>query len=371
MDTTPDTTPGTAPSPTTAPKLPSVPVEHLGELIEANPAVKGSPGRDVGVSVRLADGRYLWVFGDTIHNGQVLSNSAGIGRAGSNEVFDWADASGRLRQFIPFTPEEEAYNRDHRGDGSRWVLWPNAVAAVDGGRKVLVFFERSITNLKPGGGSTTGATGKPTIGVAEWEVPAAGNLGPIEALRVNDETFKGANLNAAYLDASGKTLWLLSCVRNGRCLTAKVAVDQATDGTKWTWWTGAGYSPNVSSGAALQFPDPESAFLGRKYPDGTPYFAAPFAGGNIAWDPASGLYLLGFTALPGYADIGYLRASRSPVGPWGPPLRFDLPTCDEPTCYAVSVHPELSKGAGTIGVSYHKGPVNHTAVVDISTITPG
>lgn len=361
---------GTDPPTTPTPRLPSVSVEHLGELTEANPAVGGNPGRDIGISVALADGRYLWVFGDTIHDDQTLSNSAGFGSAGSNEIHDWADGNGQLAQFIPYTPEEEAFNRAHKSDGSRWVLWPDAVAAVDGGKRVLIFFERSITNLQPGAGSTTGATGKPTIGMAEWSLAAA-SKGAIQARRVNDETFKGANLNAAYLDSSGSTLWLLSCSQKGRCQTAKVGVDDAWDGTKWTWWTGRGYSTDVRAGTPLAFPDPESTFLGRTYADGSPYVAAPFVGGNIAYYASKGLYLLAFTALPGYADYGYLRASHSPIGPWGPPLRFDLPACDEPNCYAVTVHPELSRGAGTVGISYHRDPVNHTALVDISTIQAG
>ncbi|MBI2704839.1 MAG: hypothetical protein HYX32_06070 [Actinobacteria bacterium] len=350
---------------TAKPRLPSAPTDENGTLTEANPAAAGNPSRDVGISVRLSDGRYLWVFGDTMYNGQTLSNTAGIAAAGSTAIYDEVDGNRRLTQFIPYNDEELAYNRAHAGDGSRWVLWPNAAVPLNGGTQVLIFFERSITNMQPGGGSTTGPTGKPVIGTAVWDV-AGGANGPIQARRVNDTTFYGANLNTAYLDASGSTVWLLSCVTNGRCLTAQVPADKATDGTAWRWWTGTGFTPDVRAGIPLPFPDPESVYLKRTYPDGAPFAAAPWAGGNIVYDPVRRLYLLAFTSWPGYADAGYLRTSPSPTGPWSPPIRFYLPGCDAADCYAVSVHPDLSRGPTTIGISYHLGSYNRTALVNIS-----
>jgi len=364
--------PGTEPPATTTTTVrPGAAVVDLGELTEANPRVPGNPGRDVGLSVRLADGRYLWLFGDTLIAGQVLSNTAGIAAAGSAAIFDQVDANGRLTQFIPYTAEEEEYNRAHRQEGSRWVLWPSAAIAVDGGTRVLVFFARGRTSILPGGGSSMAATGSLTVGVAEWKLADATRGGPLQARRLNDATFLGSNLFAAYPDPSDRSIWLISCGDRNVCRAAKASVADVADGTKWSWWTGNGFASHWRSGMPLAFPDPESAFFGLEYPDGEPFNAAPFAGGNVVWHPARQMYVFGFTAWPGFSNVGFVRASRGPAGPWGPPVRFVLPGCEQGHCYALTVHPEIAAGNDTIGISYHRPPFNRVATVDISHLTPG
>jgi len=133
----------------------------------------------------------------------------------------------------------------------------------------------------------------------------------------------------------------------GPCTVARVGVADVADADAYRYWNGATWIADRSGAVAVSMPD------GR---DGVTNL--PVGGVNVVYDPATALYVMGYSPWPGYTTQMALRVATSPEGPFSPPLILSLPGCVDALggeglfCYAAGVQPRFST-PGRLGVGWY------------------
>ncbi len=298
-------------------------------------------GRDGGYSVRAWRNDY-WLFGDSVleepddsgstWREQSLSRLAELSPARRVMRFEEPrDAQGHPRRLLPFTPEEAAYNAQHRGEecavppcGARWALWPGAALWDPVEQRVLVFYQ--LVHARPGPfnfeglGSSLAVWSGEDVAAAR-PVLAAGATHPTLLFQGHDPAFG----NAARIEDG--VLYAFGCVREElahRCQLGRVPLERALERRAWTFWDGRGFSGDLRDAKPVVEAAP-IFFIGRV--------------------ESLGQYLALYAAPMSNRVV--VRTSRALTGPWSDeqPV-FDVALLPSETLYDALAHEELSEDGG-------------------------
>ena len=288
-------------------------------------------GRDVGVSAPVA-GKVTWLFGDTVFtpascDGTNLRNStAGLGTLASiHVVAEPTDACGAPYEL--FTPRVP-----NRPDGTRVAFWPDSIVAHPNGTDGVVFYQRVAVR---------GLTDMVTEGTLVDELPASDpthieRSNEVELFGPADPSFVSSNLVAngyIYLYTANLTYQL-----------ARVPVTSYRDRSAYRFWTGSGWSPNITSATELRLGGVNGEEQGG------------LGGMTVSWNRYLGRYLMTHSD-PFESDV-MLRVASRPEGPWSPPTHVDVPDPDPSFVYgnySAREHPHYSPDGGkTIFVTYSR-----------------
>ncbi len=302
--------------------LPGPAVASAVDLGAVTDAAAASLWRDGGSSVLLG-GKVLWSFGDTIFpfkaddGSQLRTNTAALAVPGTPlAVSEPLDGKGAPAQFVPFTSDEVAENARIAPD-ERIALWPGAMINTDADH-ALVFVDK--LRIHPGYLNYQGLS-------TELALAAAGSTSAqrMGALFTAPEP---QFIHSAV--AKDGTLALYACETSGSCRVARAPLCSATQRAAYQFWTGSGWSTDVSR-AALDVPGSTSGF-------------------SVAWNEALGKFVSATSA--GFSNQVFLRTSPAPEGPWSDAvLAWTAPSA----IYAVYQHPELQLDGGRrIRISYSR-----------------
>ncbi|MCW2778621.1 MAG: hypothetical protein JWN17_2346 [Frankiales bacterium] len=286
-------------------------------------------GADQGSSLRLPDGRLLWVFDDTFQGAQAADGSRALGSRFVHNSLVLADR-GCLRgvtgptgaEVVPGTPD------------GQW-FWP-LHAVVDGGRLFLPS-SRVQRVVAPDGTSTFATSG---TWLAELTVPAGGTpvftgLWPTPASATPDTT---PQWGSAVAQAGGYT-YVYGTQRVaepfvfGKALyVARVPAGSLTDLPAWRFWTGTGWSATASSAQAVK------GAVG-----GVSTSLSVWRAGDGTWRA--------LTKKDDYLgkDVVLLRAPAA-TGPWSETVVGTSPSGAHPgeTTYNAFAHPEIALKGGDL-----------------------
>jgi hypothetical protein len=249
--------PATLPPPAVPPSEtngPDAGVESIRDLgpVRFLPAIRG---RDGGYST-LFDGRSVWVFGDTPLNPESVDGSrwrsstwgwtAKLDARHGVAIQEPLDRNGAPGEFLPFTPEELAYNAAHDRDAipddqrSRWRLWPAPLVVDPATGKALVFYGKVMARNGPLGFEAVGES------IATWDTVERPLVRPEVAPGTKEPTllFPAGDAPAATTAlAAGGWLYTFRCPRDGLtfpCILARVAFPDALTRSAWRFFAGNG-----------------------------------------------------------------------------------------------------------------------------------
>jgi hypothetical protein len=321
---------------------PAPPVPPLATVAEI-----GTVGQNRYVTCRdatysaLINGRSVWTFGDTcLRKGGVagdtfLDNSvAGTANLDASKGItlerDLADSQHVPLQFIPLTANELAFNATHAPN--EIALWPGQTVPDPKRHRELVFFASvyrgaSIGFTPQGGGI---AVANPTFTTVTRPVQNPDPNAPEPTYMWNAKEI--AYTNGYVLD--GNMLYLYGGDAVGlqtHVHVARVPLADALDKTKWTYFTGTGWSADKTASATI--------------------YRGGAAGDTVFFDAYLGVYVSVYQAYLSN-DIVY-RVADHPEGPWSnATLMYTARQGTDPS-YAARVHTEFSEGGGrTIYVTY-------------------
>lgn len=278
-----------------------------------NPSLPGVV-RGGGAAGRVGD-HILWTFGDTQLGATSRSSSAAFADPASPTLLsEPLDGAGAPLELLPLSTDEAA--------AGGWTLRPRAVLPF--AENGLIVYARARQDVHASVGM---ALVRPGSTVAE-RYP--------EVFTGSDPPFH----HAAALDAGD--LYLYACgATTARCRIARAPFATATDRTTYQFWTGAGWSPDVT-GAIEDVPGSSAGF--------TVWYVT---------------YLERFVALAGVAGSGRvtLRVAPQPEGPWSEAVVVvDLGAAIE----NVVGHPELDRDAGRrIYFSYQRAQEGEMRLVEV------
>jgi len=327
-------------SPPIAPPQFEVSVTELGPLR----FVDSIRARDGGYSAGW-HGRSVWTFGDTVletaaEDGERWRSSTWCftrdldAADGLADLSEPLDARGAPGEFVPFTPEEAAFNAEHNreelGDERRrYALWPGPVAVAPDGTSALVFYWKLTAgvgawNFASLGGSLArwNATGERPV----RDEVRPGTSEPTLLFPEGDANVgQGALVAGEHLYAYGVTTRGLSWP----CILARVRYADALDRDAWRFWAGAkGWVPDFREARAIMQSAPQM---------------------SVHWNAHLGRYLAIYGEPLGNALL--LRTAPAPEGPWSEPLRFHeglAPVGDDAWNYCGLGHAELQQEDGCI-----------------------
>lgn len=275
--------------------------------------------RDGGSSVPIA-GHILWAFGDTIFpflaadGTHLRSNSAALAPpAAPLSLSEPLDPNGAPFQFVPFTPDEAAFNASSSDE--RIALWPTTMVPWKDGSALVI-----IDRLKVHPGVLDYEELSTELGVVTGASTTASRLGAL--FRAPEPSFVHGAV------AKDGFLYLYACTPNALCRVARAPEGQATERAAYEFFAGADWSPDLETAVAT-------------VPGST-------AGFSVAWSESLGRFLAAST--PGFASFVEFRTAPAPEGPWSlPSVAFGTAS----PIYAVYLHPELSSDS-TVVVSYSR-----------------
>ncbi|MFE6509199.1 hypothetical protein ACFVDI_02600 [Nocardioides sp. NPDC057767] len=324
--------------------VPSGPVEDVDDLnritrLRAEPALQGG---DVGVSATLADGRSIWMFGDTLRAKEL----PGAGFVRNSMLLVEPDC---LRVVLPESGGAIIPDRD---DGVGY--WPMSVTTLDKPGYALVVVAAQRVRAT-GSGDVFGfeALG-PSI--AQFVVPDGGVPQLIAVTDVGaDDADTRRPMWGAAAAVSGEWLYLYGTAREpdpelgtGFSLhVARVEPDHVADPDRWTYWDGArwGRRPGAAS-ELIPAADGVSQTLSVFERDGRWYAFSK-----------SGEFL---------GDDLVFWTSSSPTGPFRaqPPVGT-LPSgvARGELRYMPLAHPDILEEPGSVIVSYSRNSTDFGAVL--------
>ncbi len=226
-------------------------VRDLGAM----PFAKEIRGRDGGYSACFK-GRSVWVFGDT-----VLDSNLDSGNNWRTSTCCWTtaidlqkgeitckeilDSQGLPSEFIPFTLDEEEYNRinnrqslpeEHR---SRWALWPGPIVIDPDSGQAYIFYFKVYAKPGPFNFEHVGAS------LAIWINPDEAVQRPVLAAETAEPTLlfpkgdvsigNGALIVGEWLYAYGT---LPSKTFACPCIVGRVKLTKALNRKKWRFYAG-------------------------------------------------------------------------------------------------------------------------------------
>jgi len=305
--------------------LPSVmSVTTLGK-VAAPPNVKA---RDGGSSIQMGD-QMLWVFNDTLFappaedGANLRSNTAALAPLATPlQTQERVDSTGAPFQAVPFTVEEEDYNRASGKHDERIALWPGGLLPERNG--ALVFVHKLYVH--------PGTLNYEHIGVELAEFAQ----GQTQATRLG--ALFGAPepilLSPLQHDAHIYLYGMITIDSSRGIGVARVATAQVRDRAAYQCWDGAAWVTDCGKIATLFDQVPGAV--------------------KVAWNE----YLGRFVAVHSLtlSNKVVMRTAEHPEGPWSAPSELftgELPQKDVVN-YAGEQHPELARDHGKIiFISYY------------------
>lgn len=336
----------------------------LGTSGEAGRPIPVGPGgtlaridRDAGVSVTLRDGSVLWLFGDSTEFRPDGSLKYFVGGTGA-----WASADQPAVTRDAVTPSGAPYLLATPGAGypscspsrPNRVMWPlSAVAVPDGGRdRVVAFFANMCLNTE----NDYEFVG---VSLAQWFYdPLAPPVGqPVQMTVINqDLDVARAWGTASHYDAVSGFAYLYQCDRPtnpfdiggyGPCRVARVDPARIGEPAFYTYFNGGSWVAGENSAQPITMPAGEVST--------TRYPASAF---TVTFDPRHGVYVMVYSPWPGFVDRAMVRVSRTPQGPWTPPVEVAFAGCSNTVrgaaknCYAATAQPAFSTST-SLGLGYY------------------
>ncbi|WP_286931236.1 MULTISPECIES: DUF4185 domain-containing protein [Aeromicrobium] len=322
---------------------PPTSVEELNERIETVSDVEGFVGGDVGASTQLADGRGLFVFGDTIRRPDYASQTMV-----RNSMLLFDDTCVGLVQ----RKDRSAVIPD-RADGVGY--WPMSVAAVDLGRDLVGVMAQRVrqTGDELFGFENLG----PAVAIFRVEPGRAPVLQRVVDLGEDDPDTSRPTWGAAatvvgdsvYLYGTSRTSdagfgWAVSVAR------AKLA--DVTDQSKWRYWDGKKWQRDADGAATVIEQDNGVSQTFSVFREGKRWYALSKRADFVGTD------LVVWTA-PG------------PTGPFvaAPPVA-KIPSTASALRYMPLAHPELFPQEGTMVVSVSRNTKDGDVQADPSLYRP-
>jgi len=328
------------PEPAGEPEAVVVRVREVGPLRFA-PVIRG---RDGGYSAAFR-GASVWTFGDTVLekaavDGERWRSSTWCATRdfdasdGLDDLADPLDAAGAPGEFLPFTEEEAAFNREHNRQElgekrQRYALWPGPIVVDPGSGEALVFYGKLLCG--------SGAWDFALVGhsLARWPQPGAPRERPAVApgspeptlLFSKDEILlgQGAFAEAGWIYAYGVRSQGLSWP----CVLARVRFADALRKERWAYWAGeAGWSHEPAHAREIMQAAPQMSVHRNE-----------FLGGYVA-----------FYGLPLENGIA-MRTAPRPEGPWSEARRIHegvAPVGKDAWNYCGIGHAELQREGGRI-----------------------
>ena len=307
--------------------------------------------QDQGNTIALPDGRTLWIFADTAQlNRQpkfFVTSSAGLASGTGLRLDYLTDAAGAPIEFLPRTPAERA---DQVPGQHYTAIWPTGATALPDGRIVIAYAKYAV-RLAPKVAFDFLAGGLFTYRYPGWNSSTRGLVGAGRsaqpAQRFADDIWTQQDGPIASPVYSDGYVYFTRCPEF-RCYSVRSTVPELADRAAYRWWTGSGWSRNVSRRAQISF--------GSDVPGRNP---------SIAWSAALNLFVMADTSGGIQSTQGLLWVARQPWGPWSRAAPFRLPDCPSGGCYTLNVHPDRSP-PGTLRVSFATSGVGpYVRVVDV------
>jgi hypothetical protein len=355
-----DTTARPAESDTTARPEPVEVGESVASPTPVGPAA-GTPleqiDRDAGISVELADGSIMWLFGDTAITERdgglrffVIGTAAWAPADQPTVTQDHIDRTGSPVAFATPTADFPPCPADIPVSG----MWPaSAVTYRVGGRERIVVW---LENICLGDASRGVGVG---MSVAElWYDPANPPAGePVTARILNQRLFPRRGFGLAAVLGDDHDVYTYSCdapmaggwpTEYGPCYVARVDLDQVHDPSAYRVWSDGGSWERLIAAhpAPLDMPSSEPT---RRFPAGSV---------SVVEDPTVGGYVMVYSPWPVRSNEFEVRVADHPQGPWSEPSAVALDGCNdviagtEYNCYAATAQPAFS-APGTLGVGYY------------------
>jgi hypothetical protein len=308
-------------------------------IVTQSPYVQG---RD-GTYSALMQGKSFWLFNDTAltHNNasgeNFFSNSLAwaTNLDASNGITlngNYTDSSGEPQQFFPFLPWETLYNSEHAGNtckvtpcGAEFAIWPGPLVPDPARNRALIFYGEVWRSPTITGWDALGT------GIAVWQ---NGNITrPVEnpGNQYNTLLWPAGKVGfGSGWVVVGDTLYAYG--NQGEFLSentqvAKVALENATTPTAWTYYAGNNtWSSNPADAATV--------------------FNGGAAGSSVFYDAYLGMYVAIYSGV--LNNNLYYNVSYTPWGPWSAATQFytGLPGYQNDADYAALAHPEFAQGNG-------------------------
>lgn len=168
-----------------------------------------------------------------------------------NPIGQWQDDVGRMRGWVPMTEGEEAFNTAISGDGYRYAVWPNSSPISLNASHAVIYASLVYLEVDMQDQSSPRYT---SLGNTLLLVHIDPVYGP-HAARLQNQFFTQNEVNWGSLggirswSASGTSdlngsMYLFGQGSAG-ILVAKVAATDFEDKSKYQYWTGSSWSPNM------------------------------------------------------------------------------------------------------------------------------
>lgn len=298
--------------------------------------------QDQGNSIRLPDGRTLWIFADTVKLSGThrffVTSSAGMAAGRSLTLQYLIGPGGTPVEFLPRTADERA---DQVPGDHYTAVWPTGATPLPDGRIIIAYAKYEV-RLRPAPDYRFIAGGlyeyRPSPAVGETARPAS---------RLADDIWTTTDGPIASPVFAHGQVYFLRCVQF-TCYALRTSPSQLADRFSYQWWTGTAWSAAQSGRARLRF--------GSDVPGHNP---------SIAFSKAMGLFVMTDTSGGIQSTTGRLWVADRPEGPWSRAASFPLPQCPAQGCYTLNVHPDQS-APGTVRISFATAGIGpYVRVVDV------
>jgi Domain of unknown function (DUF4185) len=297
-------------------------------------------GRD-GAGSGFAFGHSVWTFGDTVlslpdqdgqnwHHNSFSFTDDREGSDGVSGLTEPLDSAGAPQYFLAPTDDEKVFNEAHHGDAcmtppcnERFAVWPGAPIWDDKRQRALIFY-----GLIHGTGSGFDGVGS---SIAVWSDFASPPARPIFNPSWDHPTMMFAAGEPGWGTGAlidGDDLYALECDTSdldAPCAMAKVALEDALDRSRWSFFDGAEWSTEVSKRAKL------------------------FSGGSSV-SLAKNHYLGKYTAIYAgpFSNQVMIRTAASLTGPWSSAKLLFVANRKPEGAYDANVHSEYEEQGGRV-----------------------
>ena len=307
-------------------------------------------GRDGGYST-LFRGRSVWTFGDTVLqkagvDGERWRSSTWCettdrdARDGLAPITEPLDLHGAPREFLPFTDDELAFNKEHNREElgkrrRRWALWPGPIVVNPRTGEALVFYGK----LKCGAGQWDFKLVGHSL--AKWTKPDAPIARPVVDSRAQEPTLlfgaddpllgQGAFVDNGWIYAYGVKTQQLAWP----CILARVRFELAFRKDAWEYWGQDGWTGDAKAAVRIMEAAPQM---------------------SVHWNGFLKRYVA-FYSNPLRNSIA-MRTAPKPQGPWSKE-RFvhngEPPVGEDRWNYCGIAHAELQREGGKVEyVTYYR-----------------
>jgi hypothetical protein len=284
--------------------------------------------RDGGSSMQIGK-NIVWVFDDTLfspksEDGQNLrSNTTGLADpATPSAVNEPLDSTGAPYQTIPFTAEENEYNRTAT-DSSRIALWPMSAYTNPSGEGIIYSLKLIVH---------PGFLNYEFLGVNIAKITE----GSTQAQRMAEDVFKSPELlfmRAVVQDP--QYVYLYDCDKlKTSCYIARVEQNRITDRASYSFWNGSDWVADINAAKTV--------------------INASSSGFSVAWNSYLSRYLAVYNKP--FSNQIMARTALRPEGPWSSEVAlFTGQTPGAGNDYAAQLHPELFTNEGKhVAVTYYR-----------------